>query len=67
MIQALNEYTRMIKETDMELQALFLAHPDISPANKYKEKEGVLRDFFEKRNRRLSQKMKNSLGIKRRF
>lgn len=54
MMQALiEEYTKMIKETDMELQALLFAHRDISSANKYKEKDGELKDFLEKLNHRL--------------
>lgn len=54
MMQALiDEYTKLIKETDMELQVLQVAHPDISSAQNYKEKDGELRDFLEKLNHRL--------------
>lgn len=54
MMQALiTEYNRLIEETDRELSALFTAHPDISTATKYKEKENELRHFLERLNHRL--------------
>lgn len=44
----INEYNRLIEETDRELFVLFSAHLDISTATQYKEKDNELRDFLDK-------------------